>query len=43
MLAEGDLVGPNDPADEDCGEGIEGHEGGVDRPFTLDNARVEND
>lgn len=42
MFSEGDLVSPNDPADQDCREGVEGHEGRVDGPFTLDDTGVQN-
>nr|GMC63170.1 hypothetical protein CDL12_06077 [Ipomoea batatas] len=43
LLAEGHLICPGDPADDDGGEGVERHEGGVDGPFFLDNASVEDD
>lgn len=37
------LVGPEDPAEEDHGKGVEGHKGRVDGPFPLDYASVQND
>ena len=42
VLPERDLVAPDDPADEDGAEGVEGHEGGVDGPFALDDAGVQD-
>lgn len=42
MFAKSDLIGPDDPAEEHGGEGVEGHEGAVDGPFGLDDAGVED-
>jgi len=42
VFSECDLVTPNDPADEDHGKGVEGHEGRVDGPLALDDTRIEN-
>lgn len=42
VFPERDFVAPYDPADEDGAEGVECHEGGVDGPFTLDDARVQD-
>ena len=42
MDTESDLVAPDDPANEDGGKGIKGHEGGIDGPFALDDAGVED-
>ncbi|PIN21231.1 hypothetical protein CDL12_06077 [Handroanthus impetiginosus] len=43
LLPEGHLVGPYDPADDDGGESVEGHESGVDGPFLFNDAAVEDD
>ncbi|URD76827.1 hypothetical protein MUK42_36232 [Musa troglodytarum] len=43
MVAERHVVGPGDPADPDCGEGVERHEGGVDGPLLLHDTAVEDD
>ena len=43
VLPEPHLVGPEDPAEEDGTEGVEGHEGAVDGPFVLHPAGVEDD
>ncbi|KAF3789118.1 hypothetical protein EJ110_NYTH19279 [Nymphaea thermarum] len=41
-LPKGKAVAEKHPEDEAGGEGVEGHEGGVDRPFLLDDAGVED-
>nr|GMD09636.1 hypothetical protein CDL12_06077 [Ipomoea batatas] len=38
FVAEGHLVRPGDPADDDGGESVERHESGVNGPFLLDDA-----
>lgn len=43
VFAKGGLVAPEDPADEDGGEGVKGHKGAVDGPFLLDEAGVQDD
>jgi len=43
LLPEGHLVGPGNPADDNRRKSVESHEGGVDGPFLLDYASVEND
>nr|GMD09593.1 uncharacterized protein LOC100382111 [Ipomoea batatas] len=43
FVAEGHLVRPGDPADDDGGESVERHESGVNGPFLLDDAAVEDD
>ncbi|THU62832.1 hypothetical protein C4D60_Mb01t09290 [Musa balbisiana] len=43
MVAKRHVVGPGDPADPDCGEGVERHEGGVDGPLLLHDTAVEDD
>ena len=42
VLAEADFVGPDDPTNQNGGEGVEGHEHGVDGPLLLDDAGVED-
>ncbi len=42
MFSERDLIAPYDPADENGAEGIETHEGGVDGPFALDDACIQD-
>ena len=42
MFSEGDLVAPYDPANEDGGEGIEGHESRVDGPFALNDTSIQD-
>ena len=41
-VAEGHAEGPEAPADEGGGEGVERHEGRVDGPLLLDDAAVED-
>lgn len=43
LVPEGDAVAEEDPADQDGGEGVERHEGGVDGPLLLHDAGVEYD
>jgi hypothetical protein len=43
FVAKGHTVADEYPANENCGEGVEGHEGRVDGPFLLDDAVVEDD
>lgn len=43
FVAEGHVEGPADPAEEDGGEGVEGHEGRVESPGFLDQASVQDD
>ena len=42
MFSKADFIRPNHPADEDRREGVEGHESRIDRPFALDNTRIED-
>ena len=42
VLSECDFITPNDPDEEDGGEGVETHEGGIDGPFALDDTRVQD-
>ena len=42
LVAERHLVAPHDPAEQHGSEGIERHEGGIDGPFLLHNAAVED-
>ena len=41
--AEAHSIGPQDPDDEGGGEGVEGHEGGVDGPFVFHPPGVQYD
>ena len=43
LKAEAHSVPPQHPAQEDHGEGVEGHEGGIDGPLVFDPAGIEND
>lgn len=42
LVAEGHLVSPGDPANDNGGKGVEGHECGIDSPFLLNDAAVED-
>ncbi len=42
MFSKRDFIAPNHPADEDGAKGIEAHEGGIDGPFALDDACVQD-
>ncbi|KAJ0481543.1 hypothetical protein HanIR_Chr13g0643661 [Helianthus annuus] len=42
LVTESHTIAEEDPADEDSGEGVEGHEGGVDCPFLFDDGGVED-
>lgn len=42
VLAKSSLVAPKNPADENGGEGVEGHEGAVDGPLLFHEAGVQD-
>ena len=42
MFSECNFVAPNHPANEDGAEGIECHERGIDGPFALNDACVQD-
>ena len=42
MVSKRNFVAPYHPANQDGGEGIEGHESGVDGPFALDDTGVQD-
>lgn len=42
LVAEGYAKIDKNPADQDGGEGVKRHEGGIDGPFFLDDAGVQD-